>query len=442
MMTDDYLKTMLPNSLSGLIFGFEGINNTVVLLNGPTGCKFYHSATSDNQTLRQMTFDPHNYPPLWYFGQPRVPCTWLDKRDYVYGSEDKLLDAMDFLWSMAPFELLVIVNSPGAALIGDDLKRIADQYLTERDQSGNTKAGGTGSAVSVITVESPGYSQDIYRGFQQACQILIDRFCSQVEPAGDDTQQEGIRPRINLLGLSVFHKYWQGDMQEMQRLASLCGIEVNTCLCCECTVDEIRKIPEADLNVVIDPDYGCPTAEYLKEGFGMPYVCPDGLPVGFEATEAFFRQICGALGCDPEPVIQESERARARSYLYISRVNSLTGLPKGVRYAVHGSPAQCRGYERFLTGYFGMVPDVVSELGRDEDSDGKNTAAKDIWKTDAQLVFADGNIIAGLKARSHQFTGVEIGMPSLGYVDVIPKTHLGINGALLICEQVLNGLMF
>ena len=410
-MTNGDLNTRIPDSLSGLIFGFEGIRDTVVLLNGPTGCKFYHSATSDNQMLRQMTFDPHNYPPLWYFGQPRVPCTWLDRRDYVYGSEDKLWEAMDFLQTLEPAELLVIVNSPGAALIGDDLKGITDRYLADH---GVDRV----NFDAVITVESPGYSKGIYQGYQQACRILIDRFCQKSEFAA-------VHPRINLLGISIFHKHWQGDLEEMQRLASLCGIEVNTCLCCECSIDEIREIPSADLNVVIDPDFGSPVAEYLEERFGMPYVCPDGLPVGFEATEELFGQICRALGCDPAPVIQESERARARSYLYVSRVNSLTGLPKGVRYAVHGSPSQRRGYERFLTDYFGMTPD-----------------RKDIWETDAQLVFADGNIIAGLKAREHQFVGVEIGMPSLGYVDVIPKTHLGISGALLVCEQVLNGLMY
>jgi len=29
----------------------------------------------------------------------------------------------------------------------------------------------------------------------------------------------------------------------------------------------------------------------------------------------------------------------------------------------------------------------------------------------------------------------------MGYIDLIPKTHLGIDGALFLVEQVLNGLM-
>ena len=362
--------------------------------------------------------------------------TYLDKRDYVYGSEDKLRDAIDFLKKNVKFELLVIINTPGAALIGDDLERIAAECS---------------AGVPVITVESPGYSQDIFRGYQEACRRLVDALAVEpgvrgvaAEPGAQDTADHTHKgKRVNLLGLSIFQKYFQGDLLELKRLLALCGIDVQCSLGCECSVKEIRTIADADLNVVVDPDWGLPVATYLKEKLGMPYVAPDGLPVGFTATEALFTEICDALGCDVAPVIKDSERARARSYLYLARVNSLTGLPRGTKYAVHGSPSQALGYSHFLTKYFGMVADVISiaDTG-DAACDTSLATEKDIYHTDAELVFADGNIIANLKGRHHRFTGIEISLPSLGYVDVIPKTHLGVQGALLICEQVLNGLMY
>ena len=118
-MMRSYLTNITPDGMSGLIFGLEGITDGIVLLNGPSGCKFYHSATSDNQFIRQLEFDPLNYPERWYFGQPRVPCTSLDNGDYVYGSESKLREALTFLRENVKFEILFVVNSPGAALIGD-----------------------------------------------------------------------------------------------------------------------------------------------------------------------------------------------------------------------------------------------------------------------------------------------------------------------------------
>lgn len=60
--------------------------------------------------------------------------------------------------------------------------------------------------------------------------------------------------------------------------------------------------------------------------------------------------------------LTESEKSRARAYIYLSRLNSLTGLPKGVKFAVHGTCSQCYGYTAFLIRYFGMTADCISVL--------------------------------------------------------------------------------
>ena len=208
----------------------------------------------------------------------------------------------------------------------------------------------------------------------------------------------------------------------------------------------------ADLNIVLDPVYGLETAKLLEKKHAIPYLCAEGLPVGFHAMEELISRVCRLLGCDETAFLMESEKARARAYIHLSRVNSLTGLPKGARFAVHGTSSQCLGFVRFLLHYFGMVADAVALLDHGPDYDalcrlldehGMGRALeKDILETDAEIVFADGNIIAMLKARNHPFSGVEINLPTLGYIDVVPKTHLGLSGGLLLCEQIINGLQY
>ena len=63
---------------------------------------------------------------------------------------------------------------------------------------------------------------------------------------------------------------------------------------------------------------------------------------------------------------------------------------------------------------------LLNELGLPEALD------RDILQTESELVFASGNTIAKLKLQKHVFSGIEISLPSLGYVDVIPKTHLSV----------------
>jgi nitrogenase molybdenum-iron protein alpha/beta subunit len=426
-----YLSNITPDSFSGIIFALEGVSRTVVLLNGPTGCKFYHSSVSDNQTIKQFEFDPLNYPEKWYFGQPRVPCTYLDNSDYIYGSKDKLEEALAFLCDNVSFELLCIVNSPGAALIGDDLKGIAERIIQDRP---------------VIIIETPGFSSDVCTGYETAAIELIKQI-SPPRPA------KVLPATVNILGVSIFHRNYAGDIAELKRLMGLCGITVGCVLCADCGIESVRSLPSAALNIVIRPEYGMKTAQYLHEQYGAPFYICDGPPVGFAATEKLMREVCAILGGDLTGFTWDSEKARARVYSYISRVNSLTGLPKGVNFAVEGTYSELYAYISFLARHFGMIPECASvlnehsgcfkdrlvellqELGLPEALD------RDILQTESELVFASGNTIAKLKLRKHVFSGIEISLPSLGYVDVVPKTHLGIQGALLLTEQVINGLM-
>ena len=427
----DYLTSITPDSFSGMIFALEGVKRTVTLLNGPTGCKFYHSATSDNQVVRQLEFDPLRFPDTWYFGQPRVPCTYLDSKDYVYGSQSKLEEALAFLRDNVEHDLLCIVNSPGAALIGDNLEGIARSVLGDED--------------AYLTIETPGFSEDVCAGYETAVQHLIRKFA---EP------RKVVPKTVNILGLSIHHRNFKGDSAELERLLNLCGIEVNCVLCADCDFERVQSLASAELNIVLHPEYASETAQTLNETFGMPFYVCDGLPIGFKATEQLVQDVCELLNCDASPALRECEMARARAYPFISRVHSLSGLPNGVPFAVEGTYSELYAYTRFLVEYFGMVADCVSPLNSERDAfraplldllrkySFESATERDILDTTAELVFASGITISKLKLRKREFIGIETALPTMGYVDVIPKTHLGINGALLMVESVLNGLVF
>ena len=52
------IRSIPPDSLTGMIFAMEGMEHTIVLLNGPMGCKFYHSTTSQFLTIRPLLYLP------------------------------------------------------------------------------------------------------------------------------------------------------------------------------------------------------------------------------------------------------------------------------------------------------------------------------------------------------------------------------------------------
>ncbi|MBQ9069242.1 MAG: hypothetical protein IJ131_09315 [Eggerthellaceae bacterium] len=426
---------IFPDSLSGIVFALEGTGGATVLLNGPTGCKYYHSSLSDSQTFRMFDFDPLSFPMKWYFGQPRVPSTYLDNADYVYGAEAKLAEALDYFRDQDSIKMICIVNTPGAALIGDDLDRIAAEHLGKKP---------------FLTVETPGYSTDICHGFETGIRALVD---AAVPAEGGDKARPTLK-RVNLLGMPLYLRNYTGDVAEMRRLCELCGLEVGCVLGGGSSLDDAAHIGEACLNVVMHPEYGMETARYLQERFGTPFFACDGAPVGFGATEHAFSRIAELAGGDAGPLLAESRKARMRSFSYISRLNSLTGLPKGVPFAVEGSYSELYATTSFLTDYLAMVPVALWPVYEQSDCcktrleelldslGARDTLGRDPEQCDPELVFASGSTIARLQLEERQFAGIETMLPTLGYLDVVPKTYLGVNGALQLVEMVLNGLKF
>ena len=428
-----------PDSLSGVVFALEGVEGTTVLLNGPTGCKYYHSSISDSQTFRQFEFDPLNFPLTWYFGQPRVPCDYLDNGDYVYGSEKKLTEALEYFGKAPETGMLCIVNSPGAALIGDDLEGIARRALNGRP---------------FMTIETPGFSEGMCAGHEKAACALIDCLIPDGEADAPGRESAPAPLTVNVLGLSLYQRHYTGDVAEIRRMLEAMGLTVNCMLCAGGSIDDVRALPRAALNIVVHPELGLKTARHLEERFGTPYLVCDGLPIGFDATERFARDVARAAGGNAEPVLAECREARKRAFSYISRLNSLTGLPTGVPVGIEGTYSELAAYAEFFLEYLALVPVSLTpafpqaDCGRNrliallEDAGFVDALGRDPIEAAPELFFGSGATIARLRLADVRFSGIETILPTLGYLDVVPKTHLGARGALLLVESVLNGLMF
>ncbi len=459
-MTNRYLTSITPDSFSGIVFAFEGISNSVTVLNGPTGCKFFHSSTADNQMIRQLSFDPLNYPRKWFFGQPRVPCTYLDTGDYVYGSKDKLRELFEYIKQSVKCEMVCIVNSPGAALIGDDLAGIAQSVFGDGD-------GG----ILTVVVETPGFSSDVCHGHETAMLEILKQIPQSEQ--SQDAQKE--TNKINLLGLSLQQRNVMGNIEELSRLLELIGCKVGCALGAGCSVNELQNLSTATLNVVIYPEYGLQTAKYLESKYNIPYIVGEP-PIGFEASERFVNNICDALintknlgdsdehsqcatcniatTLDSTMALCSIEKARARAYAFISRMNSFSGLPKGVPYAVEGCCSELCAYLEFLTGYMGMLPVCVRVLNQDSNVwaeklnrilakyNAQDALEADLQTCGADLIFGSGNTISYMRLSDKKFCGIETALPTIGYYDVVPKTFMGAKGSLHLVEMVLNGMLF
>lgn len=423
-----------PDSLTGAIAAIEGIRDAAVLLNGPTGCKFYHGAVAENQMQRIDLVDPIYYSEEFYFGQPRVPATFLDDYDYVFGATEKLEKILPVVADKG-HGLIGVINSPGAALIGDDLVRFIK---------------GADLPIPCIAIENTGFSQPLAWGFELAVMEVLTKISIKKLPLK--------KRSVNLMGISIYHLHWQGSVAELTALLRVCGITVNATVCAGCTLSELEDIARAELNVVIHPEYARELMPFMKEQFNMESFVPtQGAPVGFSATQSWISGVCERLDVDPTPALDLIRSARQKSHDALSRFNALTGLPKGATFAVNADASQAFPLVTWLYEYLGMVPvSVRVNAGTQELVDAiKSFLAKidcqKAWQKDPDfktdesyappdVVFANGAAIARLKMNNHPFTGIEISLPTSNYQHVIPKTYMGPQGGLYLIEKIINGL--
>jgi nitrogenase molybdenum-iron protein alpha/beta subunit len=424
-------NTVQPDGMSGAILAMEGIADSAVILHGPSGCRGHHCSLSERAFPRDIVTERLNFFEPFYFGQPRIPTTCLDGDDFVFGAAEKLRKALETVAGRKP-GFVAVINSPGAALIGEDLRRISAE---------------TGVAVPVACLDMPAISRSMAEGYVQAILAALDAL--DLEPASARRSKT-----VVLVGLSIAHHHWAGSLEELRRLLALCGIAIVCTPGAGSPIAEWQRIPEAACYVTVHAEYGERLAYRLAERFGGTAVVPSsGAPFGFAATEDWLMTVADAAGVDPTPALEAVQTVRRRVACVLSRVTTLTGAPKGLACSIHADTSTALPLTRFLYEYLGILPLSV------ETPEGSHTAnpwnqllkltldrigCADAWQTPWQSAHANFLLADGCQVVQGPVFGVpadgciELMLPMSGYVDLTPKTLLGAQGAAHLVEKIVN----
>ncbi|NLK25735.1 MAG: nitrogenase [Euryarchaeota archaeon] len=421
--------TMGLDGFTGAILAVESVVDAAAILHGPLGCKYFQSSMSDTHYTRSGSQDASELGELGFFMQARVPCDFLDVHDYINGGSDKLETVLPIIASRRE-GLLAIINSPGAALIGDDVAQSVDRL---------------GLSHRTVLIDNPCCSCPASKGFEEGIIAVLDA----VRPP----QRYRRKRTVNLLGLSIMHKNWEGTVKELRRLLSLMGIETIATIGAGCTIEEMRASSEAELNIILCPEYGQRTAEWYAKTFGTPYlISPRGAPVGFDATEAWLLAVAHELGVDPSPAIADLTSAKSRARMALEKFNLYTGLPRGATFSIRADSSIAYPLTKWLVTYLGMWPEAIELLpGSDKKMDGElrsfitrfdGDVALDrkVCEEHVDVVFANGNEISFLLSNGMCSVGMAITISDQRRAELIPRTYWGTSGALQILENIINGL--
>ena len=305
----------------------NGIRHTVPVIHGPKGCT-YSVASSYKMGSCE------------YRGVPLEPtaCTSMDETSIVYGGEGTLFEAVREADEKYHPDLIVILSCCCSGIIGDDVETVAHKAETM------VKA-------KVLAIRSEGFGGDFRSGFEDAFKAIMDLM---------DPPKKKMKNTINILGARIGPTYteWIDDIDEIKRLVYAIGAKINGVIAGGCTVEEIRKAREVELNASWCYDWGQKIGQMMEERFGIPY-SRTGQPYGIHATEEWIMGVAEPLGLEKEAetVIREEEKKVIDEVNYLKQVFS--GKTAIVEITEFPGPIRALSLAR-MAEEFGAYPIVIN----------------------------------------------------------------------------------
>lgn len=416
-----------PDGFTGALMAVESVDDARVILHGPGGCRTCHMILSRKTYPRMEAGGMMDYNLPFFYGQPRIPCTYLEEEDYISGAYDTVKDALKVVASKND-DMIVIIDSPGAALIGDDHeKAISENNLNDRAFS---------IGESLISVPmSAGYD------------VTLRSMMEWLSPDKEET----IPNSVNILGMSILDKDWKNGVREIKRSMELIGLDIISTPGAGCNVNDLKRSVNASMNVVVYPEFGISLAEFYKEKYGIPYIISEkGAPIGFDATESWIKTIAEKMNADLSSALKRIDCYKNDVFDAMMGSRFKTMKLRGSSFSVCGDASVVLPLTEWLCDYMSLTPVAVrTDPGSYEpynDSLKKfleTAGMSEAWNrepTESDFIFADGDTAMIMESSGMCSKGIDIGMPTINYGDLVPRPMLGAKGAMYILDEIMRSV--
>jgi len=272
----------------GAILAFKGVEGSMAIIHGSQGCSTY---------MRRHIAE--------HFNEPiDVASSSLNEKGTIYGGEASLKKGLDNSIKIYNPKVVGVLTTCLAETIGEDIDRIAADYLEERGLEG----------LLVVTVSTPGYGYTHFEGYFLAVKRIIAAL---------------VRKTVKHKGINVIvPNISPADIREIKRILKMMKASYILLPDFSDTLDRAferpyRKVPaggtkladiagmagaQATIQMGVTVDEAISPGKYLETEFGVPlYNVP--VPIGLENTDLFInllKQLTGNM------VPGELERERGR----------------------------------------------------------------------------------------------------------------------------------
>ncbi len=286
-----------------------------------------------------------------YAGGNTAPCTNFSEKEVVFGGLDKLRENIKNTYRVLDTELQVVLTGCTAAIVGDDIESVVNEFM-EEDKP-------------IVHVETAGFSSSNIVAHSKVVNAIINQF---VDKFYDKSKGKN-KKLVNLFASIPYQdQFWKGNLFEFKYLLEGLGLEVNILFGPYSRgVEEWKRIPEANFNILVSPWFGKEIVKNLEKKYKQPYYEFPYLPIGANETAKFLKGViafANEQGAQLDETVGEKfiEREEKAYYAEIdSLVTFLTEFRYGLPSFAHiiGDSSYVLGLSKFLLHEVGIVPKEV-----------------------------------------------------------------------------------
>lgn len=146
-----------------------------------------------------------------------------------------------------------------------------------------------GLPVPVIPLELPSYQRKENFGADETLFQIVRALARPMEKT----------PRVtaNLIGPTALGYRHRDDITELTALLSDMGIEVNVCAPYDATPEDITRLGQAHVNILMYPETGEAACRWMQRELGIPFT--KVVPIGVGATRDFVNEVADLTGVEP-----------------------------------------------------------------------------------------------------------------------------------------------
>jgi light-independent protochlorophyllide reductase subunit B len=305
----------------------SSFKNVNAIMHAPLGDDYFN-------VMRSMLGRKRDFTP--------VTTSIVDRHVLTRGSQDKIIKNIIRKDKEENPDLIILTPTCTSSILQEDLNTFVKRASIETEYA------------DVLLADSNHYRQSEFQAADRTLEQIVKFYIRKAQKENWKPKKT-TKPSINIIGAVDLAFHNQHDITELKKLLNDLGIDINLILPQNCSVNSLKIIPNAWINIVPYREIGLSIAEWLKENFNMPFIST--APIGICETAKFILELQKILNNLNYPVkfteyIDHQTRFVSQSAWFSKSIDcqNLTGK----RAVVFGDPTHSAAMTKILAAEMGI----------------------------------------------------------------------------------------